>query len=276
MTDHRLRLWLQDLFRSVPGAKKEFERAKGIDPDKAPSWLLRGGIDTLIENETLHRQQDREDGIRKEGYQREDEKRIEDYQRAVEIEERREVFMESLAEKVMYAQAELKKREFEAYAKIEEMKGDRLQEMLTQLSQYLVGGVRESLEGLPKQMVETGIQFLETAQAKNLLPAPPKPDDIVEIGHATHCIGSANGPDNVVYQYAKADGHMYRRCIIAHAAHKRSVLGLHFINSDLLKQGGCPLYYSKNLGEQILGGLLPAFTSENCNLADGYEWRIGG
>ncbi len=200
-------------------------------------------------------------------------RREKDYQRELELQQRREEFLTELAGKVMYAQAELERRKAEAYAKVEEMKCDRLQQMLTQLSRYVVGGVREALEGLPKQFLETGIKFVEELKERKLLPAPPKPNDIVNIGHASHCLLS-RGPDNVVYTYTKADGHMYRRCIIAHASHDRSVLGLQFINSPLLEQGGCPLYRSRTLGAQLLGWIVPPIRHEKCELADGSEDRI--
>ena len=203
------------------------------------------------------------------------ERRLEEqHQRAKELEVMRQGFLEELTGKVMYAQAELERRKAEAYAKVEEMKFYKLQKMLTKLSQYLVGGIKEALDGLPKQFVETGVELVKELQGRKLLPAPPKPDDVVSIGHASHCLLS-NGPDNAVYQYAKADGHMYRRCIIAQAAHNRSVLGLQFINSPLLEQGGCPLYYSRTLGAQILGGIAPSLSHEKCRLADGLEHKLG-
>ncbi len=198
----------------------------------------------------------------------------EQHERAKELEEMRQGFLEELTGKIMYAKAELERRKAEAYAKVEEMKCDRLQQMLTQLSRYVVGGVREALESLPKQFLETGIKFVEELKERKLLPAPPKPNDIVNIGHASHCLLS-RGPDNVVYTYTKADGHMYRRCIIAHASHDRSVLGLQFINSPLLDQGGCPLYRSRTLGAQLLGWVVPTIRHEKCDLANGLEDRIG-
>ena len=69
MTDHYSRLWLQDLFRLVPGAKDKFEKATGINPDEAPLSLLKGGIEVVIENEQLQRQHEREDRIREQDHE---------------------------------------------------------------------------------------------------------------------------------------------------------------------------------------------------------------
>lgn len=200
--------------------------------------------------------------------------RNEDYQRAIELQERKEDFITGLVSKIMYVQAELKKREFEAYAKIEEMKSERLQQMFTQLAQYVVGGFKEALDSLPKQFLETGIEFVKELQDRKMLPAPPTEKDIVSLSPPAHCL-LKRGPNDVVYTYQKGDCHLYQKCIIAYAAHDRSVLGLQFINSPLLDQGGCPLYCSRTLGAQLLGWIVPAISHEKCRLADGLEHKVG-
>ncbi len=66
MTDHELRLLVNDLLDKVPGARKEIEKTAGTSLENLPDWVMYGVINTLEQTETLHRQQEREDVIREE------------------------------------------------------------------------------------------------------------------------------------------------------------------------------------------------------------------
>lgn len=68
MTDFEAMLWLRDLFSLVPGAKDEFRRSTGINPDEAPHWLVIEGVRVAVANESARRQEEREDITRQEGY----------------------------------------------------------------------------------------------------------------------------------------------------------------------------------------------------------------
>ncbi len=66
MTDHEYRLWLCDIFNALPETKRIFEETVGINPDNLPIWMLKGGIESIVDKETSTRKEEKEKKIREE------------------------------------------------------------------------------------------------------------------------------------------------------------------------------------------------------------------
>ncbi len=74
------------------------------------------------------------------------------------------------------------------------------------------------------------------------------------------------GPEGAVLTVPMRKG-LYEICTVAYHAHRRTFLQLHVINASKLKEGGCPLEYSR--------GIIQRFIPWNrCKLGNGYLREI--
>lgn len=182
-----------------------------------------------------------------------------------------------------------KNRQHYEVVKKKEMESWRF--LFDRASKYIGQNIDSALKGLSNDQTKFIKAFANEIGGGKLLPAPVESkgesknltqnishstssgskDETQSAGHPGHCI-LGTGPDNIVYSYIKK-GRLYQRCLLAYGAHKRSVLGLQFLNSERLKEAGCPLYTSRNLSNQILGDITP-LKHEICDLASGGEHEV--
>ncbi len=241
MTDHYSRLWLQDLFRLVPGAKREFEKNMGIDLDKAPSWLISGGINILIENEEMRRHQEREDEIRREDYE---------FQAKME---------QAKAEALRVSLYEVANIIRESHQEDTE----RLEKLLTT--------IQEGYKSLPPsgdsnqlaqgKYLPTHITYLNCWRKHS------KTEDFP---------AGRPGPSQCIYTMHQTDGIHYR-CLVAYASQHQegfARLSYQIFHAELLRQGDCPKPLSRSITRRIPGLSWLLVRPDICPLADGGDYIL--
>lgn len=263
MRPSQLEAVLDDFFLSLSASEQEeFQRKVGIAWEKGRWHEKAAAVKAYVKLTEVEQKHRREDQLLQRQFKHE-----------YEMQERDHDLARELQEKHWEAAAILEKKRFEANLRLAEYNNRQVQQMLDSLAHYIVGGIQSSLENLPKAFAELATKVLKEAKEQKLLPSGG--GTINRVADAAHC-RLADGPDNIVYTY-QTDKGVYQHCMIGYAAHdNRSVLGIQMINHDVLKQGGCPLYRSTDIGHQLLGGISPGFTSDKCELADGRAHELRG
>jgi hypothetical protein len=242
MTDHELRLLLKDLFGDFSFEEKsEYERRTGINVDRAPPWLIYGGLKALLEEETLHRKYQREDTVRQENY---------DFQAKLERAkvEALGLFLNEAARIIRDGNKEDMKKLESILASVQEshkeLQGDQ-------------GMIIESSER--KQLPV--VSYTDCWRRHNPTESHPE---------------GRPGPSQCIQSIPQEDGIHYR-CMVAYASQKPSGfarLKYQIFHAELLRQGDCPRPLSRSISRRIPVVSWLFTRPDVCPLATGNEYAM--
>lgn len=242
MVDHEARLWLNDLFENVPGAREDFKRVAGVDPEHAPTWMLYGGIHTIVETEIQRRREEREDT-----------QRAEDQEFAAKMEQVR-------LEALRYSVSEIGRIIREGNAQNAAM------------LEQIVGAVQEGSKALQsdsqgKKYLPMLISYTDCWRKHDSTENSPE---------------GRPGPSQCIHSLPEEDGIHYRCLTAYSSQNPGDAgfarLRYQIFHAELLRQGDCPRPLSRSITRRIpvISWLL--VKPDKCILADGGEYvlKAGG
>lgn len=248
MVDHKVRLWLNDLFRTVTGAKEEFERIIGVSPDGLPTELLYGSIETLVDTEKSRRQEEREDEIRQEQ---------QDLYAKIE-QAKAEALRFSLNEVAMI----IREGNSEDAQKLEQILIS-IDEGAKQVAAADSGGARKALP--PRYGEYQPSPFIAYMDCKRK--HPPTEEHSEGRPGPSQCIEARPYPDGMHY-----------RCMVAFLSQNPegyARIKYQIFHAELLRQGDCPKPYSRSILHRIpfrISWLLQR--PDICPFANGSEYKL--
>lgn len=239
MINHEYRLWMNDIFNTLPEAKKIFEEHLGISPENLPTWMLKGGIEAIVNAETSRREEEREDQIRGE-----------EHEFQIKLEKAK-------LETLRYSLSEVARIIREG----NEENAEKLRQLLTSISE----GYR-TLQTSPPQKMISSSTLVSYADCWR------RHDKTEE-----HPVGRP-GPTQCVYTKPEEDG-IHHRCLVAYAAQNPGDSGFarlkyQIFHAELLRQGDCPKPLSRSITRRIPVVSWVLTKLDKCPLADGREYVL--